>query len=233
MNENIINKPSKYSKDYLTKLFQYSLGEDIGNAVTHCVGALFALGALSSLSWVAGRYGNAVDAMAFIIYGLSILFLFTMSTIYHSMINHTARSVFKKMDHIAILIMITGSYTPYVFSLVKSPKAYLIYAILIIMTIMGIIFKSLYAGKFKIISTLIYVIMGWLAVLLMPDIIRLAPIAGFYYMLASGLTYTVGAILYAFGKFKYSHMIWHLFVLVAAVLMFISINFYILQYRVI
>ena len=140
----VIDRPSKYSKEYLKKLFQYSLGEDIANSVSHIVGSFFGLYALISLSWVAGHYGNTVDAIAFIIYGLSILFLFLMSALYHSMINHTARTVFKRMDHIAIYIMITGTYTPYIFSLLKTRSAYILYAVIVVLTIVGIIFKSFY-----------------------------------------------------------------------------------------
>ena len=227
----VIDRPSKYSKEYLKKLFQYSLEEDIANAVSHIVGSFFGLYALISLAWVAGRYGNATDAAAFIIYGISILFLFLMSTLYHSMINHTARTVFKRMDHIAIYIMITGTYTPYVFSLLKTRGAYILYAILVCLTIIGIIFKSFYAGKYKKLSTLIYILMGWASLYLMPQIWVLVPRIGAAFMVLGGLIYTLGALLYAFGKFKYVHMVWHIFVILAGVCMFISINFYILQFR--
>jgi len=228
----VVDRPSKYSKEYLRKLFQYSLGEDIANSVSHIVGSFFGLYALISLSWTAGRYGDSVDTIAFVVYGISILFLFLMSALYHSMINHTARTVFKRMDHIAIYIMITGSYTPYVFSLLKTQRAYILYAILIVLTIIGIIFKSFFAGKYKKLSTLIYVFMGWASVYLMPQIWAVIPKLGSVFMIMGGVTYTVGALLYAFGKFKYSHMIWHIFVILAGVFMFISINFFILQYRV-
>lgn len=228
----VIDRPSKYSREHLKKLFQYTLEEDIANSVTHIVGSFFGLYALINLSWVAGRYGNWVDAIAFITFGLSIIFMYVMSAIYHSMTNHTARTVFKRMDHIAIYVLITGSYTPYVFSLLKTERAYVVYAVLVFLTIIGIIFKSVYAGKFKKTSTLVYVFMGWGAVYLLPQIWGLMHPAGLWFMVAGGATYTLGALFYAFGKFKYVHMVWHLFVIFAGVFMFISINFYILQYRV-
>lgn len=226
-----IDKPSKYSREHLQKLFQYSLGEDIANAVSHVVGSFFALFALISLTWVAGRYGNWLDALSFITYGLSMLFMFVMSTLYHSMLNHTARTVLKRMDHIAIYVLITGSYTPYVFSLLKTPRAYIIYAVMLAMTIIGVIFKSLYAGKFKKSSTLIYVIMGWGSAFLLPQIWHLMPKEGLTFMLLGGVTYTVGALLYALGRFKYVHAVWHVFVIFGVLFMYISINFYVLQYR--
>lgn len=227
----VIDRPSKYTKEHLQKLFQYTLEEDIANSVTHIVGSFFGLYAIISLSWVAGRYGNLVDAAAFVIFGISILFMFVMSAIYHSMLNHTARTVFKRMDHIAIYILITGSYTPYVFSLLKTERAYIVYGVLLFLTIVGIIFKSLYAGRFKKSSTLVYVFMGWGSLYLLPQIWKIMHSAGLVFMVAGGITYTLGALFYAFGKFKYVHMIWHLFVLLAGVFMFISINFFILQYR--
>lgn len=228
----VADKPSsKYSRDYLKKLFQYTLGEDIANAVSHTVGSFFGLYAVVNLTWVAARYGNWLDSMAFIFYGLTILFMFLMSTLYHSMVNHTARSVFKKLDHIAIYILILGSYTPFVFSMLKSERAYVIYVIMTIVTILGIIIKSLHAGKFKKISTLIYVIMGWGSLWLLPEIIHRMPTVGLWFMIGGGITYTIGALLYAFGKFRYSHMVWHIFVIFGVIFQYVSITFFILQYR--
>ena len=227
----VIDRPSKYSREHLKKLFQYSLGEDIANSVTHIVGSIFALSATISLTWVAARYGNWLDALAFITFGLSMLFMFVMSSVYHAMLNHTARTVLKRMDHIAIYVLITGTYTPYVFSLLKTQRAYIIYAVLLVMTLIGIIFKSMYAGQFKKTSTLVYVIMGWASAFLLPQIWQLMPKAGLTAMVTGGVMYTVGALLYAFGKFKFSHMIWHIFVLLGVISMYVSINFYILQYR--
>ncbi|MEN9946766.1 MAG: hypothetical protein RLZZ293_1152 [Pseudomonadota bacterium] len=225
------SKSSKYSTEQLARLFPYSLGEDIGNAVTHCVGAAMSLGLLISLAWIAGRYGNNVDGIAFIFYGISILFMFTMSTIYHSMVNHIARDVLKRMDHIAIFVLILGSYTPYVFSLLNTKLAYSIYAGLWVLAIIGIVFKALYAGRYKKISTLVYVLMGWASLILLPQIIAKLPTLGVIFFVASGLIYTIGAIFYALSKFKYSHMVWHIFVLLAVIFMYISIGFFILQYR--
>jgi hemolysin III len=102
---------------------------------------------------------------------------------------------------------------------------------MVILTIIGIIFKSFYAGKYKKSSTLVYVFMGWGSLYLMPQIWEVIPRAGAVCMVASGITYTLGALLYAFGKFKYVHMVWHVFVILAGVFMFISINFFILQFR--
>lgn len=220
-----------YSPEQLARLFPYSLGEDIGNAVTHCVGALMGIGLLISLAWIAGRYGNAVDGVAFIFYGLTIVFMFTMSTVYHSMVHHTARDVLKRMDHVAIFILILGTYTPYVFSLLKSPRGYITYAALLVITIVGVVFKAIYAGRFKRIGTLIYVLMGWLSVILLPQIIAKLPFMGVMFFILGGVIYTVGALFYAFSKFKYSHMVWHIFVVLAALSMYFSIALYILQYR--
>jgi len=224
----VINRPSKYSQDYLKKLFQYSLGEDIANAVSHSVGSFFGLYALISLTVVAARHGNWLDIVAFVFYGLSIFFMFLMSTLYHSMVNHTARSVFKKLDHIAIYILIIGSYTPFVFSLLKSERAYIIYILMTLMALLGIIFKALHAGKFKKFSTLIYVIMGWGSVWLVPEIVQLLPKVGLLFIFLGGLTYTFGALLYAFARFKYAHMVWHILVIMGVVFQYISVTFFIL-----
>ena len=227
----INNINSKYSHEHIKEIFKYSLGEDIANAVTHTVGVFFSLYALISLSWMSGRHGNAVDTFAFVFYGTTILFMFLMSALYHSMVNYKARVVFKRMDHIAIFILIIGSYTPYVFSLVRTTSSYFLYIILVIIGIIGIIFKSIYAGKWKKMSTFIYFLMGWSAFCILPQIIKLASKPCLYLMFTSGITYSIGGIIYASAKFKYSHMVWHLMVLIGVVTMFCSINFFIIQYR--
>lgn len=224
-------KISRYSEEHLKRLFPYSLGEDIGNAVTHCFGSFLAIGMMLSLAWIAGRYGAAIDGFAFIFYGITILFMFVMSTVYHSMVHHTARNVMKRLDHVAIFILILGSYTPYVFSLLKTHLAYIVYSVLVVLTILGVIFKAIYAGHFKKTGTLIYVLMGWASLILLPQIFAKLPLMGIIFFVASGLTYTLGALFYAFSKFRYSHMVWHIFVIVAVIFMYISIAFYILQYR--
>ncbi len=223
-------KPSRFSPEQLTRLFPYSLGEDIGNAVSHCVGSLVALGLLISLAWIAGRYGDWLDGLAFVFYGITILFMFVISTVYHSMTNHVARNVMKRMDHVAIFILIIGSYTPYVFSLLNTTRGYITYICLSALAVVGIVFKAIYAGRFKKIGTLIYVLMGWASLILLPQIIAKLPTPGVIFFIASGLIYTIGALFYAFSKFKYSHTIWHLFVLVAVICMYCSIAFFILQH---
>lgn len=226
-----IEKTSKFGPEQLTRLFPYSLGEDIGNAVTHCVGSFVALGLLISLAWIAGRYGDWLDGLAFVFYGITILFMFVISTVYHSMTNHSARNVMKRMDHVAIFILIIGSYTPYVFSLLNTPRGYITYICLSILTVVGVVFKAIYAGRFKKTGTLIYVLMGWASLILLPQIVAKLPTMGVVFFVASGLIYTIGALFYAFSKFKYSHMVWHIFVLVAVISMYLSIALYILQYR--
>ncbi|TXJ03756.1 MAG: hemolysin III family protein [Neisseriales bacterium] len=224
-------KPSKFSPEQLTRLFPYSLGEDIGNAVSHCVGSFVALGLLISLAWIAGRYGDWLDGLAFVFYGITILFMFVISTVYHSMTNHAARNVMKRMDHVAIFILIIGSYTPYVFSLLNTTRGYVTYICLSVLTVIGVVFKAIYAGRFKKIGTLIYVLMGWASLILLPQIVAKLPTMGVVFFVASGLIYTIGALFYAFSKFKYSHTVWHIFVLIAVISMYLSIALYILQYR--
>lgn len=226
------HKPDRNSPEFRAELFKYTLGEDIGNAVSHCIGAFIGLGLLISLSWIAGKYGkNTLDTVAFVFYGITILFMFTMSTVYHSMTNTTARLVMKRLDHIAIFVLILGSYTPFTFCLLKSIGAYIIYGIILLLTVIGIVFKAFYAGKFKKTSTLIFVVMSWLVVILLPQIVQKLPHQGVIYLFGSGILYTVGAIIYAISKFKYSHTLWHVFVVLAAISMYISIAFYILQFN--
>lgn len=231
MNEAILNKPSKYSREHVLNLFQYTVGEDVANAVSHGLGVLFTVYAIANMAFIVGRYGNNVDIAAFGMYGFGMLLMFLMSTLYHSMINHTARDIFKRLDHAAIYVMIVGSYTPYVFSLVKTTQAYVIYTVLFVVMLVGVIYKVLVIKETAIISTAIYILMGLASVMLIPEMVQHMPMPGIILMVVSGALYIIGAILFEVASFKYMHALWHLFVIGGVVTMWVSINFFILQYR--
>jgi len=169
-----------------------------------------------------------VDVIAFAFYGVTLFLMMLMSTLYHGIRHYTTRSVFKRLDHSFVFILILGTYTPFVFSAAKTNSAYILYGVLVLITILGIVFKTLFIGKYNILSTLAYVIMGWLSVILMGQIVNNIPYMGVVYLIIGGVIYTIGALIYAFSKFKYHHFIWHLFVLAGAIIHYIAVAYYIL-----
>lgn len=209
-------------------LYRYTIGEDIANAVVHCVGSLMAYVGLIYLVYVASTKGTTTDVVAFSIYGTTLIFMFMMSTLYHSIFHDMTRSIFKRLDHCAIFVLITGTYTPIVVSLLQTTTAYITLGVLIIITVAGIIFKTLFIGKFKVLSTLLYIVMGWMVIFQIRDLVAALNPNAIILLIAGGALYTVGAIIYALSKFKYHHFIWHIFVLLAAVCQYLVIALYIL-----
>ncbi len=209
-------------------LYKYSIGEDIANAVSHGVASIFSYVGLVYLVYVAATKGTIVDVIAFSIYGTTLLFLFLMSTLYHAIFHDTTRSIFKRLDHCAIFVLITGTYVPFTFTLLQSTSSYIILGILTVVSILGIVLKVIFINKMKIAGLVIYISMGWLIIFEIKPLIESLSKTGMYFLIAGGVIYTVGAIIYAISKFKFHHFIWHIFVFLAAVCHYIVIAFYLL-----
>jgi hemolysin III len=208
------------------KLFPYTVGEDVENAVSHGLGALFGIYAHIHLVYVAATNGTLVDVVAYAFFGLSMIMMFLTSTLYHAIWHFKTRDVFKRLDHSMIFILIVGTYTPFVFTGLKSSRAISIYLILVGIAVLGIVFKSLFVGKFKKVSTLLYVLMGWMSLFLFKEMLQSFQFEAMLYLVIGGCFYTVGAVIYALSKFKYHHLIWHVFVLLGAISHYIAIAYY-------
>lgn len=202
----------------------YSKGEDIANSITHFLGAGLSIAAIALLAYRAAKYGSAKHVVAFVIFGVSLLLLYTMSAVYHMIPEGTkARKIFKILDHSAIYVLISGSYTPYLLTIIQGAAAWVLFGIQWGLTTIGIIFKVKFAGRFKLLSTIVYLIMGWMIVLVFNNLkTNLSPIA-LKLLIASGITYSAGTIFYMMKKVKYTHAIWHLFVMGGSVLNFLSV----------
>lgn len=209
-------------------LFKYTIGEDIANAVSHGVAALASHVGLIYLVYVAATKGTVMDVVVYSIFGTTLILMFLMSTLYHSIFHATTRDVFKRLDHSFVFVLILGTYTPYVFTALNTVESYIIYGILGCLTILAVVMNSIWVQKSKIATVIIAIFMGWVSVLLIRDLYHALDPQFFVFLLAGGIFYTVGAIVYAVSKFKYHHFIWHIFVILGALTHFISIAFYIL-----
>lgn len=212
----------------LKKLFPYSADEDRVNAITHGIGVLIAYLGLIYLIYVASTKGGLTEIIAFAIFGTTMLFMFLSSTLYHAMTLEKSRAVFKKLDHSAIFIFILGTYVPYVFSALKSELVYWIFAAMLAVGFFGILIKIFFSGRFKLIMTGVYLMMGWSAVLAFPIFKSELSSEALFYLMLGGAFYSIGAIIYALAKFKYAHSLWHLFVMAGAFSHYVSIAFYLL-----
>lgn len=203
-------------------LFKYSREEDILNVITHGLGAVLSLfGLIYLLMNYSGQ--SLVITLSIFIYCISMFILFSASSLYHSAKDPSKRAILKRMDHASILIMISGTYAPFCVKIGTS-ESYLILALVYVMSIIGILLKLKYINVSSKISVFIYIIVGWLAIFMVPQMIEYLNPTIIGLLIAGGVTYTLGAILYAFTSFKYHHAIWHVIVLIAAIIFFIAIN---------
>jgi hemolysin III len=206
----------------------YSELEERINIITHILGGALSIAMLALLATFSGIWGNVWHIVSFSIFGSSLIILFTASSVYHASKTPSVRSKLRIFDHAAIYVLIAGTYTPYTLVTLRGTMGWTLFGILWGIAIAGIILKIFFTGQFKILSTSIYVIMGWIIIIaIKPLANNLAP-AGLFWLAASGLSYTVGAIIYSIKKIKFNHAIFHVFVLIGAICSFISIFFYVL-----
>ena len=231
--KNITTTPPLMKKNKTVKKL-YSLGEEIFNSVTHGVGSLFAIVAVVLLVVFSALYGNTWSVVSSAIYGAAMIILYTMSTLYHAITNTNVKKFFRICDHCSIFILIAGTYTPFTLVTMRSDPRYttLAWAIFGIVwgaAILGIALNSISLEKFKVVSIVLYIVMGWVIIAAIRPLINTMHPTGVVLLFSGGISYTGGMIFYALGrKIKYMHSIWHLFVLGGTILHFIVIFGYII-----
>jgi hemolysin III len=210
----------------LMKLAKEStLGEEIFNAITHGVGAILSIVALVLLLIKAE---SLKETIVVTIFSLSSLMLYLMSTLFHSFPKGTTKNVFQRFDHLAIYLMIAGTYTPFSLLLLKPSTAYPLLAFQWVLAIVGIILKAIWVKKFKHVHIIIFLLMGWSSIVLIKPIIEAFSGMGVMFLLLGGISYSIGVIFYVFSLFKFHHAIWHLFVMLGTFFHFLSLYFYLL-----
>lgn len=208
---------------------KYSLGEEIMSAVTHGVGALLSIVALIICVVLSAHSGSVVSVLSSIIYGITLIILYTMSTLYHSLAVNNAKRVFRIIDHCSIFLLIAGTYTPFTLISLEKPLGYYLFALIWGIAILGIVLNSINLKKFKIISFISYLVLGWIIVFAYKPLKEAVDFSGILLLLSGGIVYTVGAIFYGFGrKVKYFHSIFHLFVLAGSILHFLAVVLYVI-----
>ena len=215
----------------------YTIGEEISNSITHGIGSLLSIAGLVIMIVKSVIKGDSIGLLSSIIFGVSLIILYTMSTLYHAIANQKAKNVLKIFDHCTIYLLIAGSYTAFTLMAIRSinpTKAWIVFALVWGIAILGTVLYAVFKNKFKILNVLSYVIMGWVVVIALPEIIEFfttkSSIAGLYLLLAGGIAYTLGIVFYVLQKknFKYFHSIWHVFVLAGSILQYLSYILYVL-----
>ncbi len=208
---------------------RYCAGEEMMNMITHIVGGAFALLALV-MSLIKARSAGAVISV--LVYGVSMLVLYTISSIYHGLKPVTAKKVFQILDHCAVHILVAGTYTPIMVLRFVPVYPAIGWGILLAqwgLCVLCIALLSIDLRRYRVISMLVYIVMGWCIIFFLPQAMEVLTYPGFMLILWGGISYTVGAILYGIGvKVPWMHSVFHLFVLAASILQFLGIYFYVL-----
>ena len=202
-----------------------SKGEEIANFVSHTVGAGLAILGFIMLIIRAAWFNNIPAIISYIVFSLGLMVLYTMSSIYHGLKPSKAKNVFEILDHSSIYFLIAASYTPFLVLGLKSSMSITLLIIQWVICALGITFKAFFTGKFKGISTVVYLIMGWMIIFSWNELIsKVSPIS-IIFLVTGGILYSLGTIFYMWKVCKFNHMIWHIFVVLGSIAHYIAIWF--------
>lgn len=227
--KNSLLKHSKFSTIYMVCLFTrtmkttFTRKQELIHGLIHGIGVLFGISGLPVLTALATAHQNNPGIIGAGIYGFCFLLLFTSSTVYHLLENKEIKNLFEIFDHISIYFMIAGTYTPFLLVYVNNRFGITLLAVLWCLTLLGIFFKIWYTRKFSLISTLIYLLMGWALIAGVERFFADLPISAIVMILVGSGLYSIGVIFYVWGKRSYTHALWHGIVLAAAICHYVAV----------
>lgn len=204
---------------------RYTPGEETTNAILHGVGLGMAIAALAVLVVLAGLSGNAWHIVSFSIYGATLVLLYLSSTLYHGFYSGRAKKLFRIFDHSAIFLLIAGTYTPIALITLHGRLGWTVFGVVWGIAAAGIVGKAFWANRFTVLSTALYLVMGWLAVIVVKPLLLHLGTASLVFLGLGGLFYTLGTVFYLWRKLKYHHAVWHLFVLAGSICHFFTVLF--------
>ena len=205
---------------------QFTTGEEIAHSVTHGIGALLSVAGLVLLIVRAVGTGDPWRVVSFTIFGVTMVLLYTASTIYHALTPPRAKNVFKVLDHSFIYLLIAGSYTPFLLVSLRGGWGWTLFGVVWGVTIVGMVFKVWFAGRFRLVSTLLYIGLGWLCIIAVKPMMASVPGPGLAWLLAGGIAYTGGSVFYLWRGMRFHHAIWHVFVLLGTACHFVAVYEY-------
>lgn len=201
----------------------HSLREEFANALTHGLGVVAALCGSSVLITLAATRGDVWQLSSAIIYGITLVLLYAASTLYHAVPHAAAKARLKVFDHCAIYLLIAGTYTPITLISLRESWGWWMFGTIWTLAMLGVIFKLFFTGRFKLVSTLIYVGMGWLVIVAIKPVLTHVDSWTLGWLFAGGLFYTGGTWFYMHQRLRYAHAIWHVFVLLGSVSHYVAV----------
>lgn len=204
-------------------LTEKQLKVELANALTHGFGVLFGIASIPVVTAISANVESVQAIVAAAVYAFCFTMLFTFSTLYHAVQNPIAKRMLKVCDHISIYFLIAGTYTPFILIYLLNGFGITLLSILWALTLIGIIFKVFFAGRFKLISTLIYIAMGWLLLVGGKTFFTTLPLSVIIMIVIGGGLYTLGVFFYMSKRFWFHHVVWHVFVLLAAICHYVAV----------
>ncbi|WEK53505.1 MAG: hemolysin III family protein [Candidatus Cohnella colombiensis] len=205
----------------------YTRREEVVNATTHGLGTLLSIAALTLLIIFASLQGTAWHIVSFAIYGITMILLYTASTLVHAFPEGKVKDLFETFDHSCIYLFIAGTYTPLLLVTLRGPLGWTLFGIVWGLAIGGVVFKAFFTKKYLMLSTLFYVFMGWLIVFAWEPLTALLQPGGIRLLVIGGVLYTLGSVFYVWRGFPYHHAVWHMFVVAGSVFHFFAILLYV------
>jgi hemolysin III len=202
--------------------------EELLNSLTHGLAAALSVAALTVLVVVSSIQGDPWKIVSFSIYGATLLALYTASTLYHAVPSPRLRPFLRRLDHSCIYLLIAGTYTPFMLVVMRNAWGWTVFGLVWGLAALGILFKLFFMGRYNALSTLWYILMGWIALIAIKPMMEAMPAGVWPWVAGGGLCYTFGVIFYAMRKLRYHHAVWHLFVLSGSSLHFVSLVLFVL-----
>ena len=218
-----IEMPRALSPFDVCPVSRQSVVEDLVNSLIHSVGLLLALAALPLLVALASTFGSIWQIVSFSIYGASLLLMYAVSTIYHATRQVRRKRWLQVVDHGSIFVLIAGTYTPFTFITLNGPWGWSLFGVVWGLSIVGIGLKTVFGDRFDVLSTIVYIALGWMCVVAAVPLVHNLPPGGLVWLVAGGVTYSLGTVFYLWERLPFNHAVWHVFVLSGSVCHFIAV----------
>ena len=201
----------------------YTRGEEIANSLTHGLGFLLSIAGLAILVTFAALRADAWTVTADAIFGASMVLLYGSSTLYHSLRAPRLKHVVRVVDHVAIFLLIAGTYTPFMLVSLRGPWGWSLFGVVWALAAAGTALKVFFTGRFRVLSTLVYLFMGWLVIVAIKPLVEALPRLSLIMLFAGGIAYSLGTVFYLWKRLPYHHAVWHLFVLAGSICHFFAV----------
>ena len=225
------NSPSHTSANETQKernVREYTLGEEVANSITHGIGVMLAIASIPILVVISLGAGDGVYLFAALVYSITMVLEYTMSTLYHAIAVEKAKRVFKILDHSCIYLFIAGTYTPFCLITLNNTGGIWLCLFVWVIALIGVAFEAFWVFRPRWISAVLYLMLGWSIIGFIPTLIALLPAPGLWLLLGGGICYTIGCVFYLFKKIPYMHSVFHLWVLAGSVCHFLAIALYVM-----